>query len=165
VDLGGGTGENVSLMSSYIDLSRFRHIYIVDLCKSLCEQVGGGAARHGSRGSSAAHGCPSTRPGTSALSRPAAYPSPPSLPLSCAPPNPQARKKVAEHGWTNVSVIEADACQFAPPEGAATLVTFSYSLSSETFGGGGFICLCWIRRLCIEGALVGQGWEWWQRGG
>lgn len=39
VDLGGGTGENVSLMSQYIDLSRFRHIYVVDLCKSLCEQV------------------------------------------------------------------------------------------------------------------------------
>ena len=39
VDLGGGTGENVSLMSDYIDLSRFKHIYLVDLCKSLCTQV------------------------------------------------------------------------------------------------------------------------------
>lgn len=38
---------------------------------------------------------------------------------------------MAEQGWANVSVVEADACQWAPPEGAATLVTFSYSLSSE----------------------------------
>lgn len=33
--------------------------------------------------------------------------------------------------WRNVHVVEADACEFVPPEGAATLVTFSYSLSSE----------------------------------
>ena len=39
VDLGGGTGENVDLMASYIDLSAFKQIYVVDLCKSLCEQV------------------------------------------------------------------------------------------------------------------------------
>lgn len=45
---------------------------------------------------------------------------------------PQARKKVAEKGWKNVTVVEADACQWAPPEGCATLVTFSYSLSSES---------------------------------
>ena len=44
---------------------------------------------------------------------------------------PQAKKKVAEKGWKNVEVVEGDACQFAPPEGAATLVTFSYSLTSE----------------------------------
>ena len=36
-----------------------------------------------------------------------------------------------EKGWKNVHVVEADACQFVPPEGCATLVTFSYSLSSE----------------------------------
>ncbi|KAL4857543.1 DNA mismatch repair protein 6 [Chlorella vulgaris] len=78
VDLGGGTGENVDLMSSYIDLTQFKAIYVVDLCKSLCDQ---------------------------------------------------ARKKVAEKGWRNVHVVEADACHFAPPEGIASLVTFSYSLS------------------------------------
>ncbi|WPT16758.1 hypothetical protein PSENEW3_00004766 [Picochlorum sp. SENEW3] len=78
VDLGGGTGENVSMMSEYMDLSKFKKIYVVDLCSSLCEQ---------------------------------------------------ARKKVAENGWKNVSVVEADACEFTPDEGKATLVTFSYSLS------------------------------------
>ncbi|KAL4451296.1 hypothetical protein ABPG77_009368 [Micractinium sp. CCAP 211/92] len=78
VDLGGGTGENVAMMSHYIDLSRFKQIYVVDLCKSLCQQ---------------------------------------------------ARLKVREQGWSNVTVVEADACQWAPPEGCATLVTFSYSLS------------------------------------
>ena len=39
VDLGGGTGENVDLMAQYMDLSRFKKIYVVDLCHSLCEQV------------------------------------------------------------------------------------------------------------------------------
>jgi len=78
VDLGGGTGENVSLMEKYMDISKFKKIYIVDLCSSLCEQ---------------------------------------------------ARKKVEENGWKNISVIEGDACEFVPDEGKATLVTFSYSLS------------------------------------
>lgn len=32
-------------------------------------------------------------------------------------------------GWTNVHVIEGDACEFRVPEGEAQLVTFSYSLS------------------------------------
>ena len=36
VDLGGGTGENVSLMEKYMDISKFKKIYIVDLCSSLC---------------------------------------------------------------------------------------------------------------------------------
>jgi len=52
-------------------------------------------------------------------------------PKHCA----QARKKVAERGWKNVTIVEADACQWAPPEGCATLVTFSYSLSSAWAGG------------------------------
>ena len=80
VDLGGGTGENVAMMAQYMDLSQFKHIYIVDLCASLCRQ---------------------------------------------------ARQKVAEHGWRNVTVVEADACEFVPKEGTASLVTFSYSLSSK----------------------------------
>ena len=57
------------------------------------------------------------------------HPHPP-LP-ACLPFYLQARKKVAEKGWKNVTVVEADACHFAPPEGTATLATFSYSLSSE----------------------------------
>jgi betaine lipid synthase len=45
----------------------------------------------------------------------------------------QARARVERMGWTNVRVVEGDACTFAPPEGecggVAHLVTFSYSLS------------------------------------
>ena len=37
VDLGGGTAENVSLMSKYIPLKCFKAIYVVDLCSSLCD--------------------------------------------------------------------------------------------------------------------------------
>lgn len=43
----------------------------------------------------------------------------------------EARRKVDSHGWSNVEVVEGDACQFVPEEGKATLVTFSYSLSSK----------------------------------
>lgn len=43
----------------------------------------------------------------------------------------QAKRKVAAKGWKNVHVVEGDACEFRPPEGEATLITFSYSLSSE----------------------------------
>jgi hypothetical protein len=43
----------------------------------------------------------------------------------------QANERVQQKGWTNVTVVEADACKFWPPEGTATLITFSYSLSSE----------------------------------
>lgn len=81
VDLGGGTGENIQMMSSYMDLSKFKRIYIVDLCSSLCEQ---------------------------------------------------ARMKVKKNNWKNVTVVEGDACEFVPEEGKATLVTFSYSLSSTS---------------------------------
>lgn len=80
VDLGGGTAENISMMETYMDLKKFKKVYVVDLCTSLCEQ---------------------------------------------------ARAKVASKGWTNVEVVEGDACEFVPPEGTATLVTFSYSLTSE----------------------------------
>ena len=40
-----------------------------------------------------------------------------------------AEKKCADKGWTNVEVVEGDACTFKPAEGKVTLVTFSYSLS------------------------------------
>jgi len=38
---------------------------------------------------------------------------------------------VKQKGWKNVHIVEGDACTFQPPEGIATLVTFSYSLSSR----------------------------------
>jgi hypothetical protein len=76
------------MMSQYLPLDRFKAVYVVDLCHSLCEQ---------------------------------------------------AKAKVAAKGWANVHVVEGDACGFKPPEGEASLVTFSYSLSSEWLGrrGGG----------------------------
>lgn len=68
------------MMAEYLPLENFKQIYVVDLCKSLCEQ---------------------------------------------------AKKKVDAMGWKNVTVVEGDACTFAPPnDQKATLVTFSYSLSS-----------------------------------
>lgn len=88
--------ENVDLMSQYIDLSKFKAIYVVDLCHSLCEV---------------------------------------------------AKRKAKAKGWKNVHVIEADACQFAPPEGSATLVTFSYSLTSKLHSKQESICN--MRRLTV----------------
>lgn len=78
VDIGGGTGENVLYMSQYMDLERFKAIYIVDLCEPLCKV---------------------------------------------------ATKKIEEQGWTNVHVVQHDACKFDLEEGSADLITFSYSLS------------------------------------
>lgn len=43
----------------------------------------------------------------------------------------QAEMKVKAKNWDNVHVIEADACKFALTESKATLITFSYSLSSN----------------------------------
>ncbi|MFO0913956.1 MAG: class I SAM-dependent methyltransferase [Pirellulales bacterium] len=40
-----------------------------------------------------------------------------------------ARDRVAQHAWTNVSAVEADATLFSPPEGQVDVVTFSYSLT------------------------------------
>jgi S-adenosylmethionine-diacylgycerolhomoserine-N-methlytransferase len=40
-----------------------------------------------------------------------------------------ASKRAEERGWTNVEAVEADATTFTPPEGAADVVTFSYSLT------------------------------------
>ena len=37
VDLGGGTAENVDMMSKYMPLNQFKKIYVVDLCSSLCK--------------------------------------------------------------------------------------------------------------------------------
>lgn len=69
------------MMSEYLPLDTFKTIYVVDLCKSLCEQ---------------------------------------------------AQRKVEAKGWKNVVVVEGDACTFVPPKDEkASLVTFSYSLSSK----------------------------------
>jgi len=40
-----------------------------------------------------------------------------------------ARRRVEDRGWTNVTAVEADATKYTPPEGAADIVTFSYSLT------------------------------------
>ncbi|CAM6035693.1 unnamed protein product [Sphagnum compactum] len=37
VDMGGGTAENVDMMSQLIDLESFEKIYVVDICSALCE--------------------------------------------------------------------------------------------------------------------------------
>lgn len=49
----------------------------------------------------------------------------------CGPLCDVAREKVAKYGWTNVEVVEADVCDYEPEASPATLVTFSYSLSSN----------------------------------
>ncbi len=41
----------------------------------------------------------------------------------------QAQKRVELRGWTNVTPVCHDATTFMPPEGAADVVTFSYSLT------------------------------------
>lgn len=40
-----------------------------------------------------------------------------------------ARERFEKRGWTHAEAIEADATQWQPPEGAADVVTFSYSLT------------------------------------
>jgi len=40
-----------------------------------------------------------------------------------------AQKRAEERGWSNVEAVEADATTFQPPEGAADVITFSYSLT------------------------------------
>ena len=38
-------------------------------------------------------------------------------------------KRAADHDWTNVTAVEADATKFVPPEGQVDVITFSYSLT------------------------------------
>lgn len=40
-----------------------------------------------------------------------------------------AKKRIADHHWTNVETVRGDATCWIPPEGGADIVTFSYSLS------------------------------------
>eukprot|EP00249_Psilotum_nudum_P001938 c14704_g1_i2 orf=83-685(+) len=106
VDLGGGTAENVRLMSRYIDLSKFEKIYVVDICGPLCDV---------------------------------------------------ARQKSKTLSWTNVEIVEADACNFAPVSKPVTLITFSYSLSSECcllpfdfYFGKAVQVIFWVSQKCIK---------------
>lgn len=68
----------------------------------------------------------------------------------CGPLCDIARKTVAKHGWTNVEVVEADVCEYKPEATPATLVTFSYSLSSNQTFGPSNICLIWSSHLGPE---------------
>lgn len=70
----------------------------------------------------------------------------------CGPLCDVARKTVAKHGWTNVEVVEADVCEYKP-EATATLVTFSYSLSSNQTFGPSNICLTLVEPSGLEGVF------------
>jgi betaine lipid synthase len=63
----------------------------------------------------------------------------------CGPLCDIARKTVAKHGWTNVEVVEADVCEYKPEATPATLVTFSYSLSSNQTFDPSNICLTLVK--------------------
>jgi S-adenosylmethionine-diacylgycerolhomoserine-N-methlytransferase len=63
-----------------------------------------------------------------------------------------ARQRIADRGWANVETIEADATLFQPPEGAADVVTFSYSL---TMIPDWFAAVDNARRLLRPGGTVG----------
>jgi hypothetical protein len=61
----------------------------------------------------------------------------------CSPLCGVARAKAAQNGWSNVEVVEGDACTFQP-EKKATVVTFSYSLSSKcAMPESPFLCSYW----------------------
>lgn len=147
------------MMDEYLPLSQFKAVYIVDLCHSLCEQVrarvlvlsvclspsclesscwlGGVAASCAVQLRACTERQPLQLPGPPCWwhalpSR--THPLGPRLSPAPLPPAPplQAKEKVRAKGWTNVHVVEGDACEFRVPEGEAQLVTFSYSLSSES---------------------------------
>ncbi|MCI4626772.1 MAG: DUF3419 family protein [Candidatus Magnetoovum sp. WYHC-5] len=39
VDIGGGTGENILKMAEFLDISWFKHIYVVDISPSMCKEA------------------------------------------------------------------------------------------------------------------------------
>lgn len=63
-----------------------------------------------------------------------------------------ARERIDRRGWDHVVAVEADATTFAPPEGAADLVTFSYSL---TMIPDWFRAVDHARRLLKPGGIIG----------
>ena len=97
--------ENIDLMAAYLPLTRFKAIYMVDLCHSLCVQ---------------------------------------------------AEAKAKAKGWTNVHVVEGDACTWQLPSGQASLVTFSYSLSSKAAVHGHTVVIAFLTK-CH--AALQLGWE------
>jgi S-adenosylmethionine-diacylgycerolhomoserine-N-methlytransferase len=63
-----------------------------------------------------------------------------------------ADQRIAARGWNNVSTVHADATKFLPPEGAADIVTFSYSL---TMIPDWFLALDQARRMLKPGGILG----------
>ena len=63
-----------------------------------------------------------------------------------------AHRRIDRLGWRNVTPVRADACRFVPPEGAADLVTFSYSL---TMIPDWFRAVDHARRLLKPGGTIG----------
>jgi S-adenosylmethionine-diacylgycerolhomoserine-N-methlytransferase len=63
-----------------------------------------------------------------------------------------AEQRVTERGWTNVTPVHADATKFVPPEGAADIVTMSYSL---TMIPDWFLAVDQAYRMLKPGGLIG----------
>lgn len=63
-----------------------------------------------------------------------------------------AEQRVAARGWTNVTPVHADATKFLPSEGAADIVTFSYSL---TMIPDWFLAMDQALRMLKPGGLIG----------
>lgn len=63
-----------------------------------------------------------------------------------------AEQRIAARGWQNVTAVHADATRFVPPEGAADLVTFSYSL---TMIPDWFLAVDQARRMLKPGGILG----------
>jgi S-adenosylmethionine-diacylgycerolhomoserine-N-methlytransferase len=63
-----------------------------------------------------------------------------------------AARRVRDHGWTNVEIVEADATTFQPAEGRVDVVTFSYSL---TMIPDWFAAIEHARTLLRPGGLIG----------
>ncbi len=62
-----------------------------------------------------------------------------------------ADQRIAARGWQNVTTVHADATKFLPPEGAADIVTFSYSL---TMIPDWFLALDQARRMLKPGGIL-----------
>ena len=63
-----------------------------------------------------------------------------------------ARRRAEANGWTNVRAVAADATTFVPEEGAADVVTFSYSL---TMIPDWVAALDQVERLLKPGGVIG----------
>jgi S-adenosylmethionine-diacylgycerolhomoserine-N-methlytransferase len=63
-----------------------------------------------------------------------------------------ARRRVEQHAWHNVEIVNADAVSYRPPEGLVDLVTFSYSL---TMIPDWFAAISHAQSLMQPGGLIG----------